>query len=213
MTPLSRRTLLQSMGAAAVAAPVAHTIGCEETGACADYPALTPGPYYVEWPAERADITEGLEGAAMRMRFTVLDTGCQPIEGAVVDVWHAAPDGTYSGVEDATGETYLRGVQSTGADGVATFETVVPGWYPGRTTHVHFKVFVDGAEVLTSQAFFDEAVLSSIYATGAYAARGDKDTANDDDDLFDEAGTSAALFAMEQGAEVWTGAITVNVAT
>lgn len=213
MTPFSRRTLLQSMGAAAVAAPMAQTVGCKGAGACADYPAMTPGPYYVADPTERADITEGLEGAPMTMRFAVQDSSCQPIGGAVVDVWHAAPDGTYSGVEDAAGETYLRGVQSTDADGVATFETVVPGWYPGRTTHVHFKVLVDGAEVLTSQAFFDEGVLSSIYATGTYASRGGKDTANDDDDIFGEADTEAALFTMERSGEAWTGAITVNLAT
>lgn len=208
---LTRRTVLSAIGGALATTPFAGTVGCEE-GACSEFPELTEGPYYVDGPSERADITEGLDGAPFTMRFTVLDTNCQPIEGAVVDVWHAAPDGTYSGVEDAEGEMYLRGVQPTDAEGVATFQSVVAGWYRGRTTHVHFKVFVDDSEVITSQAFFPEDTLSSIYATGAYASRGDKDTANDDDEIFNEADSESTIFEMEDaGGGAWSGALTVNV--
>jgi protocatechuate 3,4-dioxygenase beta subunit len=215
MVAMSRRALISALGATAapVAAALATGTGCGASGACSRFPPLTEGPYYLANPAERADITEGLEGAPFTMRIVVQGTDCAPIPGATVDVWHAAPDGTYSGVEDAEGETYLRGVQTTDGDGVATFRSVVPGWYPGRTTHVHFKVLLDGAEVLTSQAFFEEAALSAIYATGAYAARGDKDTANDDDGLFDDVDAEAATFAMEEGSDgSWTGSLTVDVA-
>lgn len=212
MMVMTRRTLLSAIGAATTTVPLAGSVGCEDAGACAEFPEMTEGPYYVEGPADRADITEGLEGAPFTMRFEVLDTDCQPIEGAVVDVWHAAVDGTYSGVEDAQGQTYLRGTQPTDADGVATFQSVVPGWYPGRTTHVHFKVLVDGEEVITSQGFFPEDTLTKIYATGAYAARGDKDTSNDDDGIFDGADSEGAIFAMEDaGGGAWSGSLTVNV--
>lgn len=36
--------------------------------------------------------------------------------------------------------TFLRGIQFTGARGEVTFETVFPGFYMGRTNHIHFKV-------------------------------------------------------------------------
>lgn len=173
---VSRRTLLgaglQVAGVAVAAAALGEATGCDDAGACGEFPELTEGPYYVEGPADRADITEGLEGTPMTMRFTVQDASCQPLAGAVVDVWHAAPDGTYSGVEGEAGTTYLRGTQVTDDEGVATFTTVVPGWYRGRTTHVHFKILVDGSEVLTSQGFFPEAVLSDVYATGVSRAGG-----------------------------------------
>jgi protocatechuate 3,4-dioxygenase beta subunit len=214
MSALSRRALIQALGAAAVATPLTSSTGCEEAGACSELEELTEGPYYLPGPEDRADITEGLEGAPMTMRIQVLDTACQPLAGAVVDVWHAAPDGSYSGVGEAEGEMYLRGVQTTDQDGIATFQTVVPGWYQGRTTHVHFKVSVDNSEVLTSQAFFPEDLLSEIYASGAYASRGDKDTANDDDDIFAEADDDRAVFAMETGeGGAYTGTLAVHVAT
>lgn len=216
MVAMSRRALLSSLGAATAAAPLAAALapgaGCKAAGACTQFPALTEGPYHIENAAERADITEGLEGSPFTMRIEVRDTDCNPIVGATVDVWHAAPDGTYSGVEEAEGETYLRGVQVTDGDGVATFQSVVPGWYPGRTTHVHFKVLVSGSEVLTSQAFFDEGTLSAIYATGVYAPRGEKDTANDDDGVFGQVEDDGAVFAMEDGGDgSWTGELSVDV--
>jgi protocatechuate 3,4-dioxygenase beta subunit len=40
--------------------------------------------------------------------------------------------------------TFLRGVQFTGADGSVGFRTVFPGFYMGRTNHIHFKVRVGG---------------------------------------------------------------------
>jgi protocatechuate 3,4-dioxygenase beta subunit len=36
--------------------------------------------------------------------------------------------------------TFLRGIQMTGADGTVRFQTIFPGYYPGRTNHIHFKV-------------------------------------------------------------------------
>ena len=36
--------------------------------------------------------------------------------------------------------TWLRGVQQTDEDGIVEFETIVPGWYAGRTPHIHLRV-------------------------------------------------------------------------
>lgn len=36
--------------------------------------------------------------------------------------------------------TWLRGVQQTDEDGMVEFDTIVPGWYSGRTAHIHVKV-------------------------------------------------------------------------
>ncbi|MBW1279526.1 dioxygenase family protein, partial [Escherichia coli] len=84
----------------------------------------------------RADITEGLPGAPLALAFVILDAAtCAPLSGARVDVWHADADGRYSGYRgqgDAGVSTrnaaFLRGTQFTGADGVANFRTIYPGW-------------------------------------------------------------------------------------
>ncbi len=109
----------------------------------------------------------------MLLRLQVVTADCAPIAGARVDVWHCDAAGVYSGVQGDTG-TFLRGSQDTGGDGVATFRTVFPGWYPGRVVHVHYKVFLPGGrEVLTSQVFFDDAFAGEVHADHpAYEARG-----------------------------------------
>ena len=62
------------------------------------------------------------------------------LENAIVDVWHADAGGDYSGVGSLQGETFLRGIQTTDANGDAAFTTIFPGWYRGRAPHIHFKV-------------------------------------------------------------------------
>ena len=131
-------------------------------------------------------------------RLQVVTADCTPVVGARVDVWHCDAQGVYSGVEnlgggpDARGESFLRGTQMTDAAGVAAFQTIFPGWYPGRTTHVHYKVFLDRDAVLTSQIFFDEAVNQSIYDDhDAYAREGARDMVNAADVIAGRAGDGA----------------------
>ena len=116
----------------------------------------TEGPYYFDVDSIRSDIREDREGTLLRLGIRVRDAGsCDPIEDAVVDVWHCDALGRYSGFEEAEGETFCRGAQVTNADGVAQFRTVYPGWYPGRTPHIHVKVHLDRTTVLPTQLYFD----------------------------------------------------------
>eukprot|EP01133_Synstelium_polycarpum_P024551 gene24551-29447_t len=82
-------------------------------------------------------------------------------------------DGSYSvGDTEATTTddgTYLRGAQTTDANGIAQFTTIFPGWYMGRTTHIHVKVHIDKKTVLTSQTFFDETLLDEVYSQSPYS--------------------------------------------
>jgi protocatechuate 3,4-dioxygenase beta subunit len=77
-------------------------------------------------------------------------TTCRAIKNASVEIWHADASGAYSGVA-GNGGTWLRGIQRTNARGQVRFETILPGWYPGRTPHIHMKVFVSGSEIHTGQ--------------------------------------------------------------
>ena len=115
---------------------------------------------------------------AMRVREA---ESCRPIRSAVVDIWQSGADGQYSGFEND--ETFLRGAQVTNSAGIVEFLTIYPGWYPGRTVHIHAKVHLDKQTALTTQLFFDEKTQHAVYDSGAYAAGGHR---HQSDGIFDE---------------------------
>ncbi|MBJ7473112.1 MAG: intradiol ring-cleavage dioxygenase [Solirubrobacteraceae bacterium] len=105
-------------------------------------------------------------------------------------------DGEYSeGVQEATptdDSTYLRGAQVTDKDGIAKFTTIYPGWYRGRTVHIHLKVHVNKKNVLTTQLYFDEELNSKVFDTAPYSSRTGRDTFNDGDSIYDASGLVTA---------------------
>ncbi|HSF62108.1 MAG TPA: intradiol ring-cleavage dioxygenase, partial [Gaiellaceae bacterium] len=128
---------------------------------CVLAPEQTEGPYYLDDARVRRNITEGKAGVPLALRLTVVDaSSCKPISGAAVDVWHCDAAGIYSGTsaQGTEDERFLRGVQRTDAKGVALFRTVYPGWYPGRTVHIHVMVHIGGNVVHTGQLYFPDAV-------------------------------------------------------
>ena len=180
---LSRRKLLKVLALAPSAAVLPQWALAQSAAAglitpevCLVQPELTEGPFYVDPGLIRRDITEGRLGQPLRMRLQVVTAACAPVADARVDVWHCDAEGVYSGVEGDQG-TFLRGTQRTGADGVAEFDSIFPGWYPGRVTHVHYKVFLTDRVVLTGQMFFADATVEAVHrGHAAYAAKGAQGT-------------------------------------
>lgn len=170
---------------------------------CVVRPALTEGPFFVDEVLNRSDIrvepSDGSvkEGTLLRLKFRVFEVSanaCTPLEGAQVDVWHCDAQGVYSGVQDrraafdASDLIFLRGYQVTDEFGEAVFITIVPGWYSGRAVHIHFKIRTnpetDRGYEFTSQLFFDPEQITEIYAAEPYAAKGEPDTPNSEDNIF-----------------------------
>jgi protocatechuate 3,4-dioxygenase beta subunit len=158
------------------------------------------------------DISYGQDGLPLRMYFQVLDASCAPIAGATVDVWHVAPTGRYSGDDtaneniafctagDATyaSHLYFRGKQTTDANGVVFFDTCFPGWYPGRTVHVHFTITAN-AKSFTSQYVFADALDDEIIGMEPiYGARGMRDTTNATDSVVSASDYAQFLFQTEK---------------
>ena len=204
LSTLDRRTVLKALSLAPLAvlpsglAARAETAGLITTDVCLLQKEVTEGPFYIDPHLLRSDITEGKPGLPLQLRLQVVTADCAPVVGARVDVWHCDATGVYSGVRnmgsggDTTGQSFLRGTQMTDAAGVANFQTVFPGWYRGRTTHIHYKVFLDQRSVLTSQIFFDETVIAEIYAEhSAYGRRDMRDVMNVDDGIAADAGAGA----------------------
>jgi len=192
-----------------------------EPGTCVLLPEQTPGPFYFDPDLVRSDITEGKPGIALRLLIRVLRADdCAPIVGAMVDVWHTDALGWYSGYagqgdggdEDTTGQTFLRGVQPTDAEGHAEFRTIYPGWYPSRTTHIHVKVHIDDTTVATSQLYFPDDVSAAVYGEAPYDARGPKPVANDDDGIFVNAGGASAMLEVVPEREGYLASVDAVVA-
>ena len=210
---LTRRQILALLGAsgaallagrAGAAAPAAAGIP-----ACVARPRQTEGPFFVAGDLERSDLRSDpstgavVPGSPLRLEFRVSRagaSGCAPLTGAQVHVWHCDAAGNYSSVRDrnasTAGEAFLRGFQTTDAAGVARFVTIYPGWYPGRAVHLHFKIRTEDATrraEFTSQLYFDDALSARVYAAAPYAARGRPELSNSDDFLFRDGGRQLLL--------------------
>lgn len=184
---------------------------------CTLYPEQTAGPFYLDLDQLRQDITEGKPGTSLRVAVKVQNEACEPLKDLAVDLWHCDAEGVYSGFSgqlggvDTTGQTFLRGTQVTDPEGVAEFASIYPGWYPGRTTHIHFKVHTSSITEATSQLYFPEDVTEEIYGTAPYDMRGQKDTPNDLDGV--TGGALPPLAMMSGDAELgYTATIVVAVA-
>ena len=177
---------------------------------CVLTPEQTEGPYYVADAMVRRDVTEGKEGVPLRLDLTVKQAeGCEAIEGATLEIWHCDAEGVYSGVSSDSG-TFLRGAQRTDGDGVASFDTIYPGWYQGRTTHIHVKVHVGGDEVHTGQLYFDDDSSAAVWREQPYEQRGPADTTNANDGIYSQGGAESTL-ALERAGDGYAGTLTLGV--
>lgn len=205
---LRRREALVAMGAGlgAVCGIEALWRPLEADGAgCLLQREVTEGPYYLDVGLIRRDITGDRRGTPLTTDFVVLDADtCKPIPRALVEIWHADAAGAYSGVS-GNSATWLRGGQRAGAKGRVRFETIVPGWYPGRTPHIHMKVHTGGNVVHTGQVFFAARTLRAVYSQGAYATRGQADVANGSDSIYRQAGARAVIGLERDGATLADG--------
>jgi protocatechuate 3,4-dioxygenase beta subunit len=149
-TPLATSTATSSSApTSSAAATQVTTAALACTAPAAALVELTEGPYYKANPPQNATLrTAGVAGTPLTLTGYVVSQSCQPIASAKLDFWQADGNGNY----DNSGYA-LRGWQLTDANGAYRLETVIPGLYPGRTEHIHFKVTVNG-KTYTSQLFF-----------------------------------------------------------
>jgi protocatechuate 3,4-dioxygenase beta subunit len=177
-------------------------------GVCMLTPEATEGPYYIDPKLVRADVTEGRPGVPTELQLQVVDAMCRPLANARVDIWHCDAAGFYSGYPgqgddgraSTVGAVFMRGTLMTDPNGIAAFRTVYPGWYRGRTTHIHFKVFLSARTILTGQVFFPDALSEYLYRNVApYSSRtARRDTANSADGIAQQAGAASFAYVKER---------------
>src|SRR3989441_1677425 len=180
---------------------------------CVLTPEQTEGPYYIANEAVRRNITEGRPGTPLLLRaFVVNASTCKAIKGAAVDIWHADAGGVYSGFGQGAGNrTFMRGIEHTNAKGLALFRTVYPGWYQGRTVHIHVKVHLGGNVVHTGQLYFPESVTDAVYRQAPYSSRPNRDTRNATDAIYRNGGKKSLLSVKKNTAGVYVATIMMGV--
>lgn len=167
-------------------------------------PSITDGPYYVWGEMIRQDVVEEQfsDGVPVHLEVQYYDIEtCEPIPNVYVDIWNANATGVYSGISTsgnyATGgynSTYLRGVQATDEDGVATFDTIFPGHYDGRATHTHLLAHMNvtvlpnntllvgsGSVTQIGQLFWNEVIRSAVEDVYPYTTNTQAIVSNADD--------------------------------
>lgn len=187
-------------------------------GPCQLTPEQTEGPFYADLDLVRRDIAEGRAGHSLRMGIRVVDRECQPVPGALVDVWHCDIDGDYSAFLDGAtdddagpGTTFLRGTQVADDNGIVEFHTVYPGWYTGRAVHVHVKVHLDEQRVVTTQLYFPENLSDVVHAQAPYAAHGTRDTRNETDFIAGDPEADGTLLATSADGSGTLGLVVIGV--
>ena len=180
---------------------------------CVLTPEQTDGPYYIADEKVRRNITEGKPGTPLSLRAFVVDAStCKPIKNAAVDIWHADAGGVYSGFgQGADNRTFMRGIQRTNAKGLAIFRTVYPGWYSGRTVHIHVKVHLGGNVLHTGQLYFPDSVTDAVYRKAPYNTRPNRSTRNAGDSIYRNGGRKSQVTVRKNSAGVYIATIRMEV--
>jgi uncharacterized protein (TIGR03437 family) len=236
---IGRRRALSLLGGAGAAALIKNRAmnGTVDAATCVlATPQVTEGPYWVDEKLFRSDIrtdpTTGVARNGVPLTFTIAiqnssGSTCVPLAGALVDIWHCDAKGIYSdesaynpgggtGTVVTTGQKFLRGYQITDDSGQVQFTTIYPGWYSGRTIHIHVRVRTySGAAVLgnyVTQLFFDETTNNAVLAQSPYTRTTGRDTLNSTDMVYEGASNaSRMLMAVTPSGAGYTGAITLGV--
>jgi protocatechuate 3,4-dioxygenase beta subunit len=192
--------------------------------ACVLIPSETAGPYpldLINSVGIRSNITEGRAGLPVTLTLTIVNVNnnCAPIPNARVDIWQTDAAGVYSGYAqpgvNTVGQTFMRGIQMTNGSGQVTFNTIYPGWYNGRITHIHFQVFVNSILKATSQLCFPDATNTAVYTTNSlYTTKGiNTSVANNAADMVFSDGYTNQLPTMTGSPTTsYTAAMTVGIA-
>ncbi len=168
--------------------------GSSATG-CSVTNSETEGPFPTKSPSSlvQTNIVSDRTGVPFTIAITVqnVNASCANLQGAIVDIWHCDREGNYSeyggtGMQSTnyTSVHFLRGRQTTDANGKVNFTSIFPGWYSGRATHIHVHIYNSaGQSLLVTQIAFpegsDSAVVQVAASTGYKGMSGYTYNAND----------------------------------
>jgi protocatechuate 3,4-dioxygenase beta subunit len=174
---------------------------------CREWAEQDLGPYYRDGQPTRRNIIEDRLGVRLDVGLLLGTATGTPLVGATVEIWHCDAAGRYSGYpppiaasdrstrtkpEYLTNQTFLRGGQTTDSAGMVEFHTIYPGWYPGRTVHIHV-IARPADHIFISQIYFPDPLSDTILAGPPYRDRPGRDTVNVTDSIFSTGGQPTIL--------------------
>jgi protocatechuate 3,4-dioxygenase beta subunit len=213
--------LKKGLGALSTLSIVPLAVACGKDAStgnpnCPDTSTETAGPFPTKAPDTLAknNIVSDRQGTPLTVKIIVKNgnNNCAVMKDAVVDVWHCDAAGAYSEYGTANAAHFLRGRQTTDANGVVTFTSIYPGWYSGRAPHIHVEIFnASGKSLLITQMAFPEDVSKVVYAQGVYASKGQANTTNSKDGIFSDGITDELASITGTPAAGYVLAHTINV--
>jgi len=154
------------------------------TASCAVSNSETAGPFPTITPASlvNTNISGDRTGVDFTMNIVVknVNNSCGVLENAIVDIWHCDREGNYSeygGTQmqttNYTSAHFLRGRQTSDANGLVKYTSKFPGWYTGRATHIHVHIYNStGSSLLITQIAFPEGSGSAVETVNAATSYG-----------------------------------------
>lgn len=177
---------------------------------------------YSGTPIYRNNIAEGMSGSPLDLTITLQNVNnyCEALAGYYVYIWHCTAGGQYSaytatnnGGTHSISETYMRGIQQTDMSGQVTFNTIYPGWYSGRTVHIHVEIYtdLDSAPIKTTQIAFPMVTSRAVVAQTLKGYPGSTGLIdNSADNIFSD-GTSGQMLAVSGTTSGYTGTISLGI--
>jgi len=206
--PLAETGGLPNLLRNALFAPAPRPVWDVSQLSCVTRPALTEGPFFVDELLNRSDIRTDPSngtvkaGVPLKIKFNVgkvSGSACTALAGAFVDIWQTDATGGYSDVSgqgnpNNIGQKFLRGYQITDSNGVVEFTTIYPGWYSGRTVHIHYQVRLFAGATRTyqfiSQLVFDDTLTDQVFTQAPYNTRGARNMRNSNDGIAQSGGSA-----------------------
>jgi len=177
-------------------------------------------------PLQRIDVTDGQTGVPLALTLTIINVNNNKavVPNVRVDMWQCNKDGYYSGyanqpgalgTQSYVGKTWLRGYQVSDASGLIKFNTIYPGWYSGRATHIHLELFINGVLKKTTQMAFTESISDVVHVSTLYSAHGINTTRNANDSVFGNSAVDLSIETLNLAGSVsagYTGTLNIGLA-
>jgi len=145
---------------------------------CTPTSQTTDGPFYTKATTQRK-ISSNQSGYKVIYKLKIQNKNCKPIPNLTISLWQANSQGQYSLVKNS-----LRGNQLTNKQGLVTFESIFPGWYPTRAAHLHVKILSQDQTLLSTQLFFPQELVDKIYQTKPYLTKGKEQISKENDQIY-----------------------------
>ena len=145
---------------------------------CTPTSQTTDGPFYTKATTQRK-ISSNQSGYKIIYKLKIQNKNCKPLPNLTISLWQANSQGQYSLVKNS-----LRGNQLTNKQGLVTFESIFPGWYPNRAAHLHVKILSQDQTLLSTQLFFPQELVDKIYQTKPYLTKGKEQISKENDQIY-----------------------------